>query len=544
MSKVRRLRRRGTGRPHGRSLLDSRTFDMRHRFVLVLAWAHVPALAAVGLLLGSPVSEVAIASLTLIALATVGAVARNRALAAAAVAFALITSSGVLVYLTDGVAAAHLHFFLVITAVSFYRDWRILAVAASYAIAYQFSAGLVAMTETQPDAVLGPVWWATIHSIAVVILSLILMAGWRLTARTEDLVAGVDLRYRLSFEEAPVGMALLRPSGALLQVNQSLADLIGYEISHFPGRNVRSLIHGDDLAVLGDAWEEMGNGSSHHAETWLRCLTAHGHTVWARASLSLVPWSVDQPAIVVLAIEDATQSHLEQLRLESLIAGRDEFVAQISDEMRDPLESVLELATGGGQGGADVLRRIERHARDVSSILDDLMVSARPDIPVVARPLDAGELCREVLATLPGARAVHVDIDSTTLWADPVLARQVLVNLVDNVLRYGGPNVVIHTARSGPDTVFRISDDGPEVPVAERERLFRGGLRGGHPTTRPTSVGLSLTVARHLALRMDGDLVYRRGNDRRNEFELRLPAEQVTVIDKPRLSEEMVDLPA
>ena len=120
---------------------------MRHRFVLVLAWAHVPALAAVGLLLGSPVSEVAIASLTLIALATVGAVARNRALAAAAVALALITSSGVLVYLTDGVAAAHLHFFLVITAVSFYRDWRILAVAASYAIAYQFSAGLVAMTE-------------------------------------------------------------------------------------------------------------------------------------------------------------------------------------------------------------------------------------------------------------------------------------------------------------------------------------------------------------------------------------------------------------
>lgn len=537
------MRRRGPGRARDRSRLDSRTFSLRHRFVLLLAWAHVPALAAVGLLLGSAVSAIAIASLILITLATVGTVARNRALAAAAVSLALITASGALIHLTDGVTATHFHFFVVVTAISLYRNWLLLALAVTYAIAYQFSARLFEMTGAQADAVVEPVWWATIQSVGIVVLSLILMAGWRLTERTEAMIAGGDLRYRLSFEQAPVGMALIRPSGVFLQVNQSLADLIGYDISHFPGRNVRGMIHGDDLGVLGEAWEEMGNGSSHHAETWLRCLTAHGHTVWARASLSLVPWSVDQPAIVVLAIEDATDFHLEQLRLESLIAGRDEFVAQISDEMREPLDTVLELATGPGEEGADVLRRIERHARDVSSMLNDLMVSARPDIPIVAGPLDVGEMCREVLATLPGARAIHLDIGSTRIWADPVLTHQVLVNLVDNALRYGGPNVVIHTARSGPDTVIQISDDGAEVPVAERERLFRGDLRGGHPTTRPASVGLSLTVARHLARRMDGDLVYRRSNDRRNLFELRLPTEQVTVIDKPRLTEEMVDVP-
>lgn len=516
---------------------------MRHRFVLILAWAHVPALAATGLLLGGTVSEVAVASLTLIALATLGTVARNRALAAASVAFALITASGILIYLTEGVTVAHFHFFVVIVAISSYRDWRTLAVAVSYVVAYQFSAGLITMSDAQPDAVVEPVWWAAIHSTATVMLALVLMAGWRLTTRTEDMIAG-DLRYRLSFEEAPVGMALIQPSGVFVQVNQALADLIGYEISHFSGRNLRSLIHGDDLAVLGDAWEEMGNEGTHHAEAWLRCLTSHGHTVWVRASLSLVPWSVDQPAIVVLALEDSSNSIVEQHRLETLIAGRDEFVAQIADEMRGPLDNVLELTTSRDGPGGDVLRRIERNARDVSSIVDDLTVSARPDIPVVAHPLDAGELCREVLATLPGARSIRLDVESTALWADPVLSRQVMVDLVDNAVRYGGPNVRIQTVRSGPDTVIQVSDDGPEVPEAERERLFHGDLRGGHPTTRPASVGLSLTVARHLARRMDGDLVYRRTNDHRNQFELRLPSEQITVIEKPRLIDEQVEIPA
>jgi PAS domain S-box-containing protein len=501
-------------------------------------------LAATGLILGKEVFEVAVASLTLIAMAALGTIARRRALAAASVAFALITSSGILVYFTDGVTVAHFHFFVVITAVSFYRDWRTLAVAVSYVIAYQFSAGLVTMTETQPDAVVTPVWWATIHSAAIVLLSLVLFAGWRLTARTEDIISGGDLRYRLSFEEAPVGMALVQPSGVFVQVNQALADLIGHDMSHFRGRNVRSVVHGDDLAVLGEAWEEMGNGTSHHSEAWLRCLTSDGHTVWAMASLSLVPWTVDQPAIVVLTLEDATQSYLEQHRLQTLIAGRDEFVAQIGDELRGSLDQVLELTADGRSGGRDVLRRIERHTRDVASIVDDLMVSARPDFPVVAGPLDAGEICRKVLATLPGARAIELEIDSTELWADPVLTRQVLVNLVDNAVRYGGPNVHIRTVRSGPDTVIQVSDDGPEVPESERDRLFNGDLRGGHPTTRPASVGLSLTVARHLALRMDGELAYRRTVDHRNQFELRLPSEQITVLEKPRLVDDRVDIPA
>ena len=52
-----------------------------------------------------------------------------------------------------------------------------------------------------------------------------------------------------------------------------------------------------------------------------------------------------------------------------------------------------------------------------------------------------------------------------------------------------------------------------------------------HPVTRPAVVGLSLTVARHLARQMDGEITYRRTTDRHNVFELRLPSEHYAPVE-------------
>jgi signal transduction histidine kinase len=73
----------------------------------------------------------------------------------------------------------------------------------------------------------------------------------------------------------------------------------------------------------------------------------------------------------------------------------------------------------------------------------------------------------------------------------------------------------------------QVSDDGPELPDSERERIFDGDLRTGQRVTSPAAVGLSLTVGRHLARLMEGDLEYRRRGGR-NVYELRLPSEQIT----------------
>ncbi|HEY6634025.1 MAG TPA: ATP-binding protein, partial [Acidimicrobiia bacterium] len=94
-------------------------------------------------------------------------------------------------------------------------------------------------------------------------------------------------------------------------------------------------------------------------------------------------------------------------------------------------------------------------------------------------------------------------------------------------VRFGGPNVSVTATRSGPDIAIAVRDDGPAVPDSEIERMFSSDLRHGRPVTRPATVGLSLSVGRHLARRMEGDIVYRRTADGENLYELRLPSERV-----------------
>jgi signal transduction histidine kinase len=136
-----------------------------------------------------------------------------------------------------------------------------------------------------------------------------------------------------------------------------------------------------------------------------------------------------------------------------------------------------------------------------------------------------------VLAGVPDAHEVPVEIGAREVWADPALTRHILAGLVGNAVRYGGETVSVRTVSSGPDTVFQVSDDGPEIPVSERERVFAGDLRAGGPVTQPAAVGLGLTVGRHLARLMDGDIEYRRVEGH-NVFELRLPTEQISSLPR------------
>jgi PAS domain S-box-containing protein len=351
----------------------------------------------------------------------------------------------------------------------------------------------------------------------------------------------------MSFEEAPIGMAVLKPSGELMQANRSMAAMLGYERESLLGLNISALVHVDDQAELGEAWEMMGNSSEHVAAEWMRCLTAQGGAIWGRVSLSLVPRTPGQSAMVVFQLEDATNAYQERRELESLLKGKDEFVAAVGDEIRQPLDLLIdltELADHPHADTRDTLPRIEAHARQIASIVDDLVVSARAGaapIPVVARRLDAVALSREVVTRIPAADRVRLELNAGELWADPGLTRQILHNLIANALTYGGPDVTLRTAASGPDTVIQIIDNGPEVP--EPERVFSGDLRSGRPVTKPAAVGLGLTVGRHLARLMEGDVEYRRTTGGENVFELRLPSEALSEIPKPRDHSQGLGLP-
>lgn len=505
-------------------------FHRTHRALLVLLWAHVPALALAGMALEAPVYGVAVSSLALVALALAAMAARSGRTVAITVSLGLLFASGALVLYSGGEAFSHFHLFLMICAISFYRDGVALSVGV-------LASGLFHFVHT--SATSAPMPETVSLTVAVIALGLLLAVGWGLGVGREASDPSGD-RFRMSFEGAPIGMAVLKPSGEFLEANRAMTEILRYGHADLVGSNVTNLVHVDDKDELGKAWEKMGNSNAHYAAEWMRCITSGGHPVWGKVSLSLVPRTDDHPAMVVLQFEDATHPYEEQRRLETLMKGKDEFVAAVGDEIREPLGLLIDLTDLAEHSHVDTretLPRIEAHAREIASIVDDLVVSARAGtgaVSVASHVLDVSQICQEVIDGTPGAEEVTMDFRAVEVWGDPTLTRHVVGNLLGNAVRYGGSSIAVRTINSGPDTVIQVLDDGPELPDAERERMFTADLHNGPPVTRPATVGLSLAVSRHLARRMDGDLVYRRTGDGENIFELRLPTERINEIPRRR----------
>jgi signal transduction histidine kinase len=146
---------------------------------------------------------------------------------------------------------------------------------------------------------------------------------------------------------------------------------------------------------------------------------------------------------------------------------------------------------------------------DVDTVLDMLLAGGQ------------GQRGWECIARADGA-------DHPVAMADPLRFRQIVRNLITNAIRYGGEEIEIQTDLRGDTVLVRVIDNGLGIAPEEVERVFAPYTSGSGARRHPSAVGLGLTVSRQLAQLMDGDVVYRREEDR-SVFELELPALEADV---------------
>lgn len=217
------------------------------------------------------------------------------------------------------------------------------------------------------------------------------------------------------------------------------------------------------------------------------------------------------------------QREATQARLQDLIRSKDQFVASVSHELRTPLAVVLGLSSeleGRAEEFAveersEFHRLIAQQSREVSHIVEDLLVAARAEEVGLTVFLEPLELEPEVKAVLNGLATeisgrVRVEmLPSIPVMGDPLRFRQILRNLVINAHRYGGPIITIDGYVNNNSVELHVKDDGPGVPVDQRDTIFEAYRSGTQIRGRPASIGLGLTVSRKLARLMGGDLTYR-----------------------------------
>ncbi|MEH0824206.1 MULTISPECIES: sensor histidine kinase [unclassified Micromonospora] len=187
------------------------------------------------------------------------------------------------------------------------------------------------------------------------------------------------------------------------------------------------------------------------------------------------------------------------------------FAADVSHELRSPLQTLA--------AAASVLQRRREHhdertamaaglvADEISRfqrLVDDLIQLARTEQPANRERVDVADLSREVCRNqgLP-ERLVQASSAGTVWRVDRRRVVQILHNLVENAVRYGGGPVAVRLSCGADGTgVIEVDDGGPGVPVQDREVVFDRFVRGraahARAGTDGTGLGLAL-VAEHAA---------------------------------------------
>ena len=97
-----------------------------------------------------------------------------------------------------------------------------------------------------------------------------------------------EQRFRLAFDNAPIGMALVSPDGRFLRANRSLCDIIGYPADELVMKAFQDITHPDDLAADLGYVRQMLAGAIWTYSMEKRYFHADGHVVWVNLSVSLV----------------------------------------------------------------------------------------------------------------------------------------------------------------------------------------------------------------------------------------------------------------
>jgi signal transduction histidine kinase len=208
-----------------------------------------------------------------------------------------------------------------------------------------------------------------------------------------------------------------------------------------------------------------------------------------------------------------TQLAAANRELEANARRKDEFLATLSHELRNPLAPIvtsahiLERETLPGTTAREAVQILARQTNHLSGLLDDLLDLTRiargridlrkTTVDVRACVEDAVQSCRALAAKKHQMLSVQFPPGAVELIADPRRLTQIVANLVNNATRYsqeGGQIYVRVTAQNG-NVEFYVTDDGPGIEAARLPHIFNP-FYAGHPidrTTQGLGIGLSLT---------------------------------------------------
>lgn len=237
---------------------------------------------------------------------------------------------------------------------------------------------------------------------------------------------------------------------------------------------------------------------------------------------------------IVVVFHDVT-------KLKLLEETRREFVGNVSHELRTPLSIIKGYAETLASMPTDAATTqkfagiVERHADRLTALVEDLLTISGLESGQMALnvlPVDVHKLVTRVLDELEekaakrGVELRNEIVPGFTVRADSGRLQQVLMNLVDNAMKYGRENgvVTVEAATHGDEQELSVSDDGQGIPPEARDRVFERFYRVDKARSRDQGgTGLGLSIVKHIMQAHGGRVWVDSSVSQGAKFCLRLP---------------------
>jgi PAS domain S-box-containing protein len=390
-----------------------------------------------------------------------------------------------------------------------------------------------------------------------------------LLVRAGTLIRSAELRRRAEeartqFEtllnEAPLGVFLVDESFRFVAVNPVALPLIG-------GSNAAELIGRDYDSVVRDAWPP--EAADQIVRTFRHTLeTGEPHVVPEfialrkdRQVLEYYEWRINRIPLpggrrgVVCYFRDISKSVLAREALQEADSRKDEFLATLSHELRNPLaplrsslEIVRRVASGSPPSANAALEIMDRQLSHLVRLVDDLLEVSRitrgqvelrrEHVRLDAAINSAIETSEPVIRAGNHRLVVEMPEEPLLLDADPMRLAQIFANLLNNAAKYSdkGGQIEVSARRDGDDALVTIRDSGDGIAPEQLNRLFEIFMRGERSSRRNQSgLGIGLALVRRLT-EMHGGRVEAtsEGVGKGSCFSVRLPLNVRTVTTAKR----------
>jgi len=346
--------------------------------------------------------------------------------------------------------------------------------------------------------------------------------GWWSAVRLREQEALA--RYEHMVEHAGHGVYEVELDGTVSYANTALARLCGHPLEQLVGQDLTVALPPVDPALGVDVYRVPT------VSGWrpLKVLRADGVE---RELLLQVTERTEHGRAVGFdgIVRDVTPER-------QLERQKNDFLALVTDELRQPLATVLGLGVTLAAEADELPRdRIAHMGRTIhvqsdriARLADDLhdVSRIRADaLTLLVRRVDIAPTVAAAIRMLPGAEAVEVDVPADLeVHADGRRLQHVIAHLVENALRHGAPPVSLRADRSDAGVRIEVADHGGGVPAHLVDSIFASlAPSAADDRLRDRPSGLGLPLARSLVEAMGGRIRHER-RDRTTRFVVTLPA--------------------